>query len=143
MHFAIKIFEFWALAFLSLCLAVLLLNIFWSFVDDGLFLNSLGHELATAAIASLIEGASVLTVLTFVPAAARALIIPALMVGLLYKITHLEDWGRYEIFCLLLFQLVISIIGACFFIGQFGMAMIILVIFVGVLSALIGLMKFL
>ena len=117
MHFAIRLFEFWALAFVSLALAVLAMNFFWDFISDGLDLNSLRNELITAAIASLIEGASVWIVVTYVPAAGRALFIPALMVGLLYKITHLEEWGRYEIMCLLLFQLVISIIGAWAFIA--------------------------
>ncbi len=95
---------FWALAFLSLGAALVLLNIFYSLIGDGLELLSLGKEAVIAGIASLIEAASLWLVVTFVPAGARAMIFPALVVALIYKVAHFEDWGRFEILLLLVFQ---------------------------------------
>jgi hypothetical protein len=70
-------------------------------------------------------------VVLFIPAAyrglgMRALFIPALMVAVLYKITHLEDWSRYETLMLLLFQVTIGCFGASLFLGHFETAIIIL-----------------
>jgi hypothetical protein len=121
--------EIWALALVTLCMALVLLNIFFSLIDNELTFHSLGKEAAIAAIASFIEGASVWVVITFIPFGARALFIPALIVGILYKVTHLEDWSRYEIILLLLFQAVIAAFGASLVFGHFHVAFIILFVF--------------
>ena len=115
MQSVLHLLIFWALAFLTLGIALLLLNIFFALIEEDLTLQSPGREALIAAVASLIEGASVWVVVTFIPLGARGLIIPALMVGLIYKVTHLEDWSRYEIISLLLFQLVISAFGGSLF----------------------------
>ena len=84
--------------------------------------------------------------MTFVPPAyvviaARALFIPALVVGIIYKVTHLEDWSHYEIIALLLFQLVIAAFGACLLFGHFSAAFIILFVFFICLAVTIAFMK--
>ena len=112
MQVALHLLICWALAFVTLAVALPLLAIFFALIEDDLALRSLGKEATIAAVASLIEGASVWVVATFIPLAARALFLPALIVGLIYKVTHPEDWGRYEIIFLLSFQLVIAAIGA-------------------------------
>ena len=105
------------------------MNIFFALIENDLTLHSLGREAVIAAVAALIEGASVWVVVTFIPQGGRALFIPALVVGIIYKVTHLEDWSRYEIFALLLFQLIIAFFGACLFFGHFSVAIIILFVF--------------
>jgi hypothetical protein len=143
---ALHILELWALAFVTLCLALPLLAIFFALIENDITLHSLGKEAAIAAVAALIEGASVWVVVTFVPAAyvaiaGRALFIPALIVGIIYKVTHLEDWSHYEIIALLLFQLVIAAFGACLLFGHFSAAFIILFVFFICLAVTIAFMK--
>ena len=137
MHAAIQLSVFWALAFLSLCTALVLLNLFYDLIGDGLELLSLGKEAVVAGIASFVEAASIWLVVSFVPAAARAMIIPAIVVALIYKAAHLEDWSRYEILLLLVFQIVIGCLGACLFFGLFEEAIIILAGF-GIILAVIA-----
>jgi hypothetical protein len=132
---------FWALAFVTLALALLLLSIFYALIEDDLTLQGMGKEAIIAAVASLIEAASVWVVVTFIPLGARALFIPAIIVGLIYKVTHLEDWGRYEIILLLLFQLVISASGASLIFGHFAAALGILFVFAVCLAVTIAFMR--
>jgi hypothetical protein len=130
-HIALKILELWVLSFLTLALALTVLNIVWAAIDYDLALHSLGKELCIAAFAALVEGASVAVVLLFIPSAARALLIPGIIVALIYKIAHFEDWSRYEVFLLLAFQLLIAGFGLCLVSGFFGVAFVVL----GVLAA--------
>ena len=129
------------LAFITLCLALLLLAIFFALIENDLSLHNLGKETIIAAVASLIEGTSVWVVVTFIPLGTRALFIPALIVGLVYKVTHLEDWSRYEIILLLLFQLVISAIGACLAFGYFAAALGILFVVAVCLGVTVAFMR--
>lgn len=141
MQLALHLLIFWALAFVTLSVALVLLTIFFSLIEDDLTLQSVGKEAIIAVVASLIEGASVWVVVTFIPLGARALFIPALIVGLIYKVTHLEDWGRYEIILLLLFQLVVSAFGASLIFGQFAAAFGILFVFAVCLAVTIAFMR--
>ena len=131
---------------MTLCLALLLLAVFFALIENDITLRSLGSEAAIAAVAALIEGASVWVVVTFIPGAyvpiaGRALFIPALIVGIIYKVTHLEDWSHYEIFALLLFQLVIAGFGGCLLFGHFSTAFTILVVFFICLAVTVAFMK--
>ena len=122
-------------------MALLVLNVFFALIEDDLTLQSLGKEALIAAVASLIEAASVWVVITFIPLGARALFIPALIVGLIYKITHLEDWSHYEIILLLLFQVVIAAVGASLLSGHFAAAIGILFIFAVCLAVTVAFMR--
>lgn len=126
---------------MTLAVALLLLAVFFALIEDDLTLQSVGKEVIIAAVAALIEGASVWVVVTFIPLGARALFLPALVVGLIYKITHLEDWGRYEVILLLLFQLVVSAFGASLIFGHFTAALGILFVFGICLSVVIAFMR--
>ena len=86
MHPAIQLSLFWALAFVTLCSALVLLNIFDSIIGNDLVLHSLGKEAAIAGLASLVEGGCFWIVVSFVPAASRALIVPVIIVP------DLQDW---------------------------------------------------
>ena len=112
MHAAIQFSLFWALAFVTLCSALVLLNIFDSIIRNDLVLHSLGKEAGIAGFASLVEGGSFWIVISFVPAASRALIVPVIIVALIYKIGHLEDWSKFDVFMLLAFQVAISFFAA-------------------------------
>ena len=141
MHSAMLLLVFWALAFVTLCLALILLNIFYGLIGNDLTLRSLGQEAAIAGIASLVEGAGVWLVASFVPTAARALFVPALIVALIYKVSHLEDWSRYDVALFLAFQIVIVCSGLSLFFGYFHAAFIILAVFGGILALIGGIAK--
>ncbi len=136
MHFAIQILTFWALAFVTLCAALLLLNIFYALIGDGLELLSTGKEAVVAGIASLVEATSMWLVVYLVPGATRAMIIPALVVALIYKVAHFEDWSRYEVLLLLIFQIVIGCLGVSLFFAHFQTAVVVLVTFAAVLAVI-------
>jgi len=141
MHAAMQLSVFWALAFVSLCIALVLLNLFYNLIGDGLELLSLGKEAMIAGIAALVEAGSLWLVVTFVPAAGRAMIIPVLIVALIYKVAHLEDWGRFEVFLLIAFQVFIGCLGVSLFTGHFQAAMIILVGFAAILGIIAAFAK--
>ena len=119
MHATIQLAAYWAVAFLTLGLAIILLNIFFGVIGNDLELRSVGAEVAIAGVASLVEAASVWVVVSFIPLAGRALFVPAIIVALIYKIAHLEDWSRYEVIMLLLFQAVIGCFGVSLLFGHF------------------------
>lgn len=133
MHTLIQLSVFWALAFMSLGVAIMSLGIFYSLIGDGLELHSFWKETVLAGVVSLIEAVSVWLILTYVPGAVRALFLPALAVALIYKIAHLEDWSRFEIFLLFIFQVFIVALGASLYFGQFQTALIILAAFAVIL----------
>jgi hypothetical protein len=106
----------------------------------------LGKESVIAGVASLVEAIGLWLIITYAHGTPAIIIIcllimPGLIVGLIYKIGHLEDWSHYEIICLLFFQLIVSLIGAGLLTGHFAMAITTAVIFVGVLAIIAGFMR--
>src|ERR1700733_5867273 len=112
MHAALHILEFWALGFVSLAVTLAVLNIFWNLIGQDLCLKTLGKEANIAGFASLVEAIGLWLLLPLGSMGMRGMIIPGLIVGLIYKVAHFEDWSRIEIICLLMFQLIISTAGA-------------------------------
>jgi hypothetical protein len=137
MRIALHILEFWALAFVSLSATLVLLNIFWNLIEQDLCLKTVGKEAVIIGIASFIEAISLWLLLPLGPIAMRAMILPGLLVGVIYKVAHFEDWTRYEIICLLLFQLIIVAAGASLLVGNFAAAIGILVVF-GIILAVVA-----
>jgi hypothetical protein len=127
MHAVMQFMEFWAAAFLSLGMAVVLLNIYFGLIGNDLELLTAGKEIAIAAIASLVEATGLWLILSFAPSALRAMILPALIVALIYKMAHLVDWSRYDVFMLLAFQVVLAFVGLSLMHGHFQAAIVILV----------------
>jgi hypothetical protein len=141
-HVTLKILELWAIAFLTLALALTALNVVWAMIGYDLALHTLGRELLIAAIASCIEGGSVVALTLLIPAnylpmAVRALFIPAIIVGLIYKAAHYEDWSRYEVFLLLIFQVLILGGFILLLAGHFGLALLFLAVFVAICGVVI------
>jgi hypothetical protein len=146
LHIALKILELWMFAFLTLALALMVLNFIWAVIDYDLALHNLSRELSIAAMASLVEGGSVAALIMLVPAnflpvAVRALFIPAKIVGLIYKAAHYEDWSRYEVFLLLVFQLLIIGFSLFLLYGHFGSAFLFLSILIAVCGVIIAIGK--
>ena len=141
MHIAMNLLGFWAIAFATLAAALVLLNIFDGLIGNDLILHSAGKEAVIAGFASLVEGGSLWLVVSFVPSAVRALIIPAIIVALIYKVGHLEDWSRYDVSMLLLFQGVLVGIALCLFFGQFLTALVVVLVFVFALAVIAGFVR--
>ena len=137
MHNALMILAFWSIAFVTLCSALALLNIFYGVIGNDLFLHGAGKEAGIAAAASLVEGGGVWLIVHYVPSAARALVVPLIVVVLIYKVGHFEDWNTGDALFLLLFQVVIGFFAASLLGGRFESAFFILVMFgimLGVIS---------
>ena len=141
MHIAMHLLGFWAIAFATLAAALVLLNIFDGLIGNDLILHTAGKEAVIAGFASLVEGGSLWLVVSFVPSAVRALIIPAIIVALIYKLGHLEDWSRYDVSMLLLFQGVLVGIALCLFFGQFLTALVVVLAFVFALAVIAGFVR--
>ena len=137
MHAVLQLAIYWLLAFLSLAVALLLLSIYFGLIGNDLELRGVGVELAIAGVSSLIEAVSFWLVITFIPAGSRALIFPVVVVALIYKVSHYEDWGRFDIFMLLAFQAAIGFFGVSLLFGHFQDAIYIFVGF-GVFLAVIA-----
>jgi hypothetical protein len=127
MHATMPFVVYWAVAFLSLGMAVVLLNVYFGLIGNDLELRSTGKEAAVAGIASLVEAASLWLILSFAPGALRAMIFPVMVVALIYKASHLEDWNRFDLFMLLAFQAAIALMGVSLMVGHFQAVIIILV----------------
>jgi hypothetical protein len=108
MQSALQLLIFWGLAFVTLVVALLLLSIFFALIEDDLTLRGVGKETTIAAVASLVEGASVWAVVTFIPLAgpflAARFFIPALIVGLIYKPRTSKTGAVTKLFCFYCFN---------------------------------------
>jgi len=143
MHAAIELLIFWASAFVTLGAALALLSVFSALIENDLELHSLGKEAVIAGIASLVEAVGVWLIVLFISEkfrslGMRGLIIPAIIVALIYKIAHLEDWSRYESLLLLMFQAFVVGLLSSLILGQFTMAIAVLIVFAVVLAIIIG-----
>jgi hypothetical protein len=146
MHAAIELIVFWGVAFLTLCLAVILLNIFGRVIESDMELLSLGKEAVIAGIASLIEAAGVWLIVLFISdafrgVALRAMIIPIIIVGLIYKVGHIESWSIFEAGLLLAFQIAIGCLMASLISGHFQSAIVIVAVSGIILAVIAGIMK--
>jgi hypothetical protein len=141
MHAAIQFILFWALAFTTLVAALVLLNVFYTLIGNDITLRSAGPEALIAAIASLVEGGSMWLMLSFAPGAGRALIIPILIVAIIYKCSHLEDWSRYDVLLFMVFQIVIVWSVALLFSGNFKEPLVIWLVFGGFLAVVASFAK--
>ena len=130
---ASQFFQYWGLAFVTLCIALPLLNLFYRIIDSDLNLHGLRKEAVIAGIASAIQGAGFWVSASLFPGNpfhSRVLVIPLALVGFVYWISHLEDWSGYEIGGIALFQGVILTVGLCLIRGEFKFAAIISGVFI-------------
>jgi hypothetical protein len=137
MHAAIQLLLFWALAFATLAAALVLLNVFYALIGNDLCLRSVRQEALIAAIAAVVEGGSVWLVSTYARSAMRALFIPALVVAVIYKCAHLEDWSRNDTVLFLVFQIIIASSISLLFSGNFKDVVIMWLVF-GVFLTVLG-----
>jgi len=128
------ILAFWFFAFVTLCSALVLLNIFDGAIGNDLFLHGAGKEAAIAAAASLVEGAGVWLILHYVPTASQALVVPFLIVAMIYKVGHFEDWSKGDVLMLACFQAATGFFAASLLGGHFQAAFFVLVMFAAFLA---------
>jgi len=126
---AVHFFGYWAAAFVTLCLGLVLLSVFYRLIDSELGLHGLGKEAAIAGVASFFQGLGAWLIFTYAPGAGRAMLIPGLIVAIIYKLGHLTDWSGYEMGGIFLFQMVLWGVGALLFSGEFKIALALLLAF--------------
>jgi hypothetical protein len=124
---ATQFLEYWGLAFVTLCAALVLCSVFFGLIDTELGLDSWRREASIAVVASLVQGAGFWFAASLIPGGVRKQVIPAMIVAIIYSLTHLKDWSGYEIGAILFFQMVIWNAGGFLFAGQLKIAAIILV----------------
>ena len=125
---AIQFLQYWALAFVTLSAALVLLNLFYNWIDCDLCLHSFCKEAVIAVFASAVQGAGFwLSASLFHGDAFRraVLLIPFALVGIIYWLAHLENWSGYEMGGVSLSQAIILATGLCVVGGMFGLAVII------------------
>jgi len=137
-----QFFQYWALAFVTLSVALVLLSFFYRFIDSDLDLHSLRKEAVIAGIASAVQGAGFwFSASLFHGDPFRRLVIPGAIVGIIYWLAHLEDWSGYEIGGIAFFQAALLSTGLCLVAGQFKLAVIILGAFVFGLVIITGIAR--
>jgi hypothetical protein len=132
---------YWAVAFFSLAAALVLLNIYSGWIGNNLELGSAGKEAAIAGVASLVEAGSLWLILSFAPGALRAMIFAFVVVAVIYKAAHFEDWNKFDVFMLLAFQVALVFMGVSLVFGHFQMALALWVGFVFFLFVVAGVMR--
>ena len=139
---ATQFFEFWALAFVTLSVAVVLLDLFFRFVDSDLELHSFRKEAVIAGVASAVQAAGWwFSASLFHGDPFRRLIIPDVIAGFIYWIAHFEDWSGYEIGGIAFFQIALLVIGLCLLRGDFELAAIFSVVFIVALAVIVFIAK--
>src|SRR5258706_8289942 len=124
---ATQFLQFWVLAFVTLSIALVLLSVFYRLIDFDLELHSLRKELVIAAIASAFQGVGFwFSASLFHGDPFRRLMIPSVIVGVIYWLSHFEDWSGYEFGGIAFFQMIILTTGLCLFHGDFKLAVVIL-----------------
>src|SRR5438445_9758905 len=125
-----QFFAYWALPFVTLCLALVLLSLFYRFIECDLDLHSFRKEVVIAAIASAVQGAGFwFSASLFHGDPFRRLGIPGAIVGIIYWVAHLEDWSGYEIGGIAYFQAAVVIAGLSLVRGEFALGALILGLF--------------
>ena len=134
--------KFWALAFVTLSLALILLSIFYRLIDSDLGLDGFRKEAAIAVIASAVQAAGFWFSASLFPGDPfRNLLLPELIIAIIYYLTHLKDWSGLEIGGILFFQSII--ITTAFFLaaGQLKLVAITLAVFAASLAIIASIAK--
>ena len=142
MHAAIELLAFWLVAYLTLCLALVLTSVFGNVIESDMEFLSLGKESVLAGVASLIEATSVWLIVLFISpeyrgGALRAMIVPLIVVALVYKIAHFESWTVIECGLLLAFQVAIGCLIASLIAGHFFAAIMVVAV-CGIILAIVA-----
>ncbi len=141
---AIQFLAYWALAFVTLCVALVALHAFYRLVDSDLHLHAWPKEVVVATVASFFQGAGFwASALLFHGDAFRrpVLLIPFTISGLVYWMTHLNDWSGYEIGGIALFQAVLAGLFLCMYSAQYKLAVLIAGGFAICLMAITGIVR--
>jgi hypothetical protein len=68
-------------------------------------------------------------------------VFPLIVVALIYKVAHYEDWTKGDVLMLLGFQLVTGLFAALLLVGHFQAAVLLLVVFVAFLGLIASFAK--
>jgi|ERR1043166_5379252 hypothetical protein len=136
-------FEYWALAFVTLSLAVVLMDLYYRLIDFDLDLRGPRKEAIIALMSSAVQGSGFwLSASLFNGDAFRRInAIPALIVALIYWATHFKDWSGYEVGGIAYFQAWILTTGLLLYHQEVKMAIIFFGLFLLGLIVIAGVAK--
>ena len=129
---AAQFFGYWALAFVSVGMALVLLSLFYRFLECDLNLHGFWKEAVIAAVASAVQGAGFWF---------SASLFHGDMLAIIYWLAHLEDWSGYEIGGIAYSQAAILVAGLILVTGQFKFGIIMLALFAGGLAIIASIAK--
>ena len=122
--------KYWALSFATLGIALWLFQLFCRWINSDLELHSARKEAVIAGIASLVQGTGFwVSALLFHGDPFHRMVIPGMIVAIIYKLGHFEEWSGYEVGGFALFQAITLGTGLCIASGQFKLAVLFLAVF--------------
>jgi hypothetical protein len=137
-----QFFQYWALAFVTLSAALVLLNLFCGFIDSDIHFHSVSKETLVAGVASAVQGAGFwFSASLFQGQPFRRMVIPGVIVAIIYWLTHLPDWSGYEVGGIAYFQMALLAIGFCLLRGEIQLAVMILGLFIAGLVIIAGIAR--
>jgi hypothetical protein len=137
-----QFFQYWALAFVTLSAALVLLNYYCRFIESDLNFHSVGKEAVVVGVASAVQGAGFwFSASLFQGQPFRRMVIPGIIVAIIYWITHLPDWSGYEVGGIAYFQMALLATGLCLLRGEIQLAAMILGLFFIGLMVIAGIAK--
>ena len=139
---ATQFFQFWALAFVTLSVALMVLSAFCRFVDPDLELLGPTREGIVALVASAAQGGGYWFSASLFPGHPfHRMVIPGMIVAIIYWLTHLEEWSGYEIGGIAYFQGAILSVGLLLVHGEYQLAILISAAFMVGLAIIAGIAK--
>jgi len=141
---ATEFIKYWSLAFVTLCTALVALDLFYRFVDSDLALHGWRKEAVIACVASLVQGAGFwfsASLFQDSPFFRPVLVVPMLALALIYWLTHLEDWSGYEIGGIGYFQAALLATGVCLLAGEVQLAVMVVGLFAAGLALIAGIAR--
>ena len=136
---ASEFFRLWALAFIALCVGLVLLNVYWRLIESDLGLKGVLAEAGIAVMASLVQAAELWFTASLIGYGRFG--ISSICVGIIYWLSHLSEWNGYEVGGILLFQMVVGFLGFLLLAGMFKVAIMVLVVFILCLAVMASILR--
>jgi hypothetical protein len=116
-----------------------LLNVYCNLIESDLGLKGALAEAGIAVVASLVQAAELWFTASLIGFGRFG--ISSICVGIIYWLSHLNEWNGYEVGGILLFQMVVGFLGFLFLAGMFKVAIMVLVVFILCLAVMASILR--
>jgi len=136
---ATELFRLWAIGFVTLCVGLLLFSVYERLVDSVLGLKGILAEVGIAALASLVQAAELWFTASILGYGRLAL--SGVCLGVIYWLSHLDEWEGYEVAGVLVFQVVVWVLGSLLIAGMFKIAIMVFGVFILCLAVIASVVR--